>query len=227
VGTPTPLELAVRENVTWCDLVCRSHRFTPEADDSVWWSARRTPSLYPDAVTISPAAMAFDVLGRIHDAPGASVKDSFVTLDLDLAGYTPLFDATWIARPPLGRPSTTASQLRPVTERYAFGVWARAWGGPDGVLLPGLLRTSGVTVLGAGAADTFDVGGILHHTRIRGVEVVGLSNLFGSIPELIGAAAARFPEAWLVGHEQGPALADALHEGFADVGPLRVWTRER
>ena len=43
-----PLTLAVRENAAWCDLVCRLHRFTPEGDGRLWWSARRTPDLFPD-----------------------------------------------------------------------------------------------------------------------------------------------------------------------------------
>ena len=63
--------LAVRENAAWCDLVCRLHRFTPEGDGRLWWSARRTPDLFPDAVTLVPDLSVLDVLGRINDSFGA------------------------------------------------------------------------------------------------------------------------------------------------------------
>src|SRR5262245_55209545 len=94
------LTLAVRENAAWCDLVCRLHRFTPQGDARLWWSARRTPDLVPDAVTLVPDLSVLDVLGRITASPGASVKDSFAALDLADQDWTVLFDATWIARPP-------------------------------------------------------------------------------------------------------------------------------
>ena len=96
---PDPLELAVRENATWCDAVCRLHRLRPTADPHVWWSPHRTPSGYPDAITLDPAASELDVLGRINDGPGASVKDSFAALDLAPDGFRVLFGASWFAAP--------------------------------------------------------------------------------------------------------------------------------
>ena len=76
------LTLAVREHAAWCDLVCRLHRFSPEGDGRLWWSARRSPDGVPDAVTLVPDVSVLDVLGRISDSSGASVEDSFATLDL-------------------------------------------------------------------------------------------------------------------------------------------------
>lgn len=222
---PDPLDLAVRENVTWCDLVCRSHRLTPETDGRAWWSSRRAPTGYPDAITVSADATELDVLGRIHDAPGASVKDSFASLDLEPQGFRVLLDATWIARPPAGGAPGAPLRMEPVTDKYTFTAWRRAWGGPDDVLLPGLLRTAGVTVLGGRHGSGFDRGGILHRTAVHGVEVVGLSNAFGPSADLVVTAELRRPEAWLVGYEHGDALDEALEHGFRDVGPLRVWIR--
>ena len=122
-----PLTLAVRENAAWCDLVCRLHRFTPEGDGRLWWSARRTPDLFPDAVTLVPDLSVLDVLGRINDSLGASVKDSFATLDLTDQGWTVLFDATWVARPPRsGADDEVASTFAIVRERFPFAAWCRA-----------------------------------------------------------------------------------------------------
>ena len=68
-----PLTLAVRENAAWCDLVCRLHRFTPEGDGRLWWSARRTPDLIPDAVTLVPDVSVLEVHVTSTDAPTAEV----------------------------------------------------------------------------------------------------------------------------------------------------------
>ena len=223
---PDPLELAVRENATWCDLVCRSQRLRPDADARMWWSDRRTPSLYPDAVTLDPTVNEFDVLGRIHDASGASVKDSFAALDLAPDGYRVLFDATWFARPPGPAPAGADDAFERIGDKFTFGAWRHAWGGPDDVLLPGLLRTSTVTILGARTPDErYDRGGILHRTSIGGTPVVGLSNTFGAVVDVARAAAVREPDAWIVGYDDAGVVETLERDGFAPYGPLRVWTR--
>jgi hypothetical protein len=224
---PDPLQLAVRENATWCDLVCRSHRLRPDADARVWSSDRRTPTLYPDAVTLEPTVSEFDVLGRIHDAPGASVKDSFAALDLGPDGYRVLFDATWFARPPGPAVAGAGDAFERITDKFTFGAWRHAWGGPDGVLLAGLLRTSTVTILGARTPDErYDRGGILHRTSIGGTQVVGLSNTFGAVGDVARAAIDRAPDAWIVGYDDAEVVAALAADGFAPCGPLRVWVRD-
>ncbi|MSO36628.1 MAG: hypothetical protein EXQ69_00080 [Acidimicrobiia bacterium] len=223
---PDLLGLAVRENATWCDVVCQLHRIAPQADADLWWSTRRTPNLYPDAITLTPAVSEFDLLGRIDDATGASVKDSFALLDLAPHGYEPLFDATWIARPPATAPREVHAGFDTVGDKFSFFAWQHAWGGPPDLLLPSLLKVAGVTVVGARSADRFTDGAILHHTRIGGVEVLGISNAFGDLAALADVAAARFPTAWLVGYEHADGLAATLAHGFRAIGPLRVWGRD-
>ena len=221
-----PLALAVRENAAWCDLVCRLHRFTPEGDGRLWWSARRTPDLFPDAVTLVPDLSVFDVLGRITDSFGALVQDSFATLDLTDQGWTVLFDATWVARAPgMGADHEVASTFAVVRERFLFAAWCRAWGGPAGVLPTGLRRVSGVTVLGREDDAGFADGAIVHRTEIGGVAVAGLWNAFGAWDDVADAVSHRHPEAWIVGYERGANLDAALVAGFTAIGPLRVWIR--
>ena len=224
---PDPLELAVRENATWCDLVCRSHRLRPDPDARVWSSDRRTPSRYPDAITLDPNVGEYDVLGRIHDAPGASVKDSFAVLDLAPDGYRVLFDATWFARPPDPAPAGAGDAFERITDKFTFGAWRHTWGGPDDVLLPGLLRTSAVTILGARTPDErYDRGGILHRTSIGGTSVVGLSNTFGPVGDVALAATAYSADAWIVGYDSAEVVAELGALGFVGCGPLRVWVRD-
>jgi hypothetical protein len=223
-----PLTLAVRENAAWCDLVCRLHRFTPEGDGRLWWSARRTPDLFPDAVTLVPDLSVLEVLGRINDSFGASVKDSFATLDLADQGWTVRFDATWVARPPrTDADGEVASTVAVVRERFLFAAWCRAWGGPAGVLPTGLRRASGITVLGREGDAGFVDGAIMHRTEIGGTAVAGLWNTFGAWADVAEAIAHRHPEAWIVGYERGAGLDAALAAGFTAIGPLRVWERTR
>ena len=223
---PSLLEFAVRENATWCDLVCRLSRLAPVADADVWSTPRRPPTRYPDAVTLTATAQAFEVLSRIDDSPGASVKDSFSSLDLGPNGYSVLFDATWIARPPpQGPPASATAGLEKVADKFTLAAWRRATAAPEGALPNGLLRAAGVTILGGATGDGFDVGAILHRTRIGGSDVVGLSNAFGSIGAIADEAAVRFPDAWIVGYEDAASLTDAIAHGFMPVGQLRVWSR--
>jgi len=222
---PSPaLDLAVRENATWCDLVCRLVRLTPTADVSMWWTNQRAPDRFPDAVTLTRDASNFDVLSRIHDSAGASVKDSFAALDLTHDGYRALFDASWIARPP-GAVATDAATVPRVTDKFRFAAWRYAVDATEDMLPNGLLRAGGVTVIGAHNEDVFTDGAILHLTRIGGTEVVGLSNVFGTFRTAATTASAMFPAAWIVGYERGDTLTEALTCGFEEVGPLRVWLR--
>jgi len=225
---PDPLTLAVREYAAWCDLVCRLHRFAPDGDARLWWSARRTPDLVPDAVTLVDDLPAFTVLGRIHDGPGASITDSFAGLDLAGPGWTVDDTARWIARPPAaGAVADAGPSFTVVRERYAFGAWCRAWGGPEGALPVGLRRASGVTVLARGADDRLTDGGIVHRTVVGGTAVAGVWHHFGDWAQVADAAAHRHPEAWLVSAARGPALDGASAAGYTVVGPLAVWRRTR
>ncbi|MFC4531438.1 hypothetical protein [Sphaerisporangium dianthi] len=95
------LQAAVRNNAEWCDSMCRAHGMPGTFSDSLWSNPRRSPPLYPDAVTLTPAASADAVLAAIElDSPEPSVKDGFARLDLRDAGFRILFDAQWILRAP-------------------------------------------------------------------------------------------------------------------------------
>ena len=125
---------AVANNAAWCDLVCRTHGVTGGFAADAWTAPVRTPPLYPDAVVLRPDADPRSVLDRIDCGSGASVKDSFATLDLAPFGFRVLFDATWIVR------STTSGTLTGETAALApvdqdgFAAWEAAWRGADGAV---------------------------------------------------------------------------------------------
>ncbi|RJO78434.1 hypothetical protein D5S18_05990 [Nocardia panacis] len=221
---------AARENAQWCEVMCRTHGTVGEFEAAVWSSARRTPPLYPDAVTLRPEATAAEVLARIdRESPGASVKDSFGCLDLSEAGFGVLFEAHWIHRP--------ASRPRPATVRPWVRIgdaelsgWVAAWSGgelPGWVFRPELLAAESVSLLGCREHGRFVAGAVVH----RAGPLVGVSNLFyAGIPAedawsgCLNAIARWWPGHAVVGYEQGDDLAAAVGHGFDPIGVVRVWT---
>ena len=121
------MELAARNNAEWCDLVCRGHGTPTVFDEAMWVTARRSPPMYPDAVTLLPSARAEDVLARIDVSAGCSVKDSFATLDLTGHGFRVLFTAEWIHRPP--PPDAPPTTWREVSRPAELAVWSAAHSG--------------------------------------------------------------------------------------------------
>ena len=82
--------LAARNNALWCDAVARSHGVVTTTDAAAWTAATRTPPYYPDAVTLSPTVGEYDVLARVDDSDGCSVKDSWSRLDLSMEDFARL-----------------------------------------------------------------------------------------------------------------------------------------
>ena len=80
------LAAAVLDNARWCHLVCSTHGITGRFDEDAWVSARRTPPMYPDAVTLTDDVSTEALLSRVDRTAGCSIKDSFSTLDLTGAG---------------------------------------------------------------------------------------------------------------------------------------------
>ena len=189
---------------------------------------RRSPPVYPDAVTLREPLFAGDVLPRIDSSPGCSIKDSFASVDLSDDGFRVLFEAEWIHRQPTrGRtkPLLSWSVVRTGDELLA---WAAAHGGGE-TFRPALLDDPAVAILAARDDDDL-VAGVIGN---RSESVVGLSNLFiretdpGQIwAEASDAVGAQFPGLPLVGYEDGASLELAHHTGFVSVGPLRVWIND-
>ncbi|WP_243869705.1 hypothetical protein [Streptomyces liangshanensis] len=230
----SPSATAARNNADWCASVSRSHGISGTFGERAWWSPRRTPPYYPDAVTLRPDALPDDFLPSVDTgAPGCSVKDSFATLDLAPDGFTTIVDARWIHRP-ADRPVPEWPGLP--AERVLTGdrlaEWQTAWAGgedtPD-VFRPVLLDDPTVLVLAFRDGDDLAGGVVLNETA----GVVGVSNLFAvegaAVADVwssaVTAAADYHPGLALVGYEQGDDLTPALGIGFDALGPLRIWLR--
>ncbi len=221
-------ETAARNNADWCDLVCRSHHLATASDDRRWVALRRSPPMYPDAVTLVEHLPADEVLAGIDTSAGCSVKDSFGSLDLAPDGFRILFDAEWIHRPPSDQRGGSSLTWTPVRTADDLHTWATAHGGA-GTFRPVLLEDPAVLVLTARDGDAL-VGGAVGN---RSADAVGVSNLFCTTGDedriwagAVDAISARFPGLPLVGYETGADLAAAHRAGFRSTGPLRVWCKD-
>ncbi|MFF5180875.1 hypothetical protein ACFY2Q_22835 [Micromonospora sp. NPDC000316] len=212
---------AARNNAEWCDVVCGTHGVAGRFDDDAWSAPRRSPTWYPDAVTLRPGVDADALLARIDAGPGASVKDSFADLDLSGYGFRVLFDAQWIHRPPTDPPA--GPLLTRVTTPQGLAAWATAHGGGD-LFRPALLADDRVRVLARYDGRGEITGGAV----VSGDGPYGVSNLFSRTDkpgEIWHGVLATVPRLPLVGYESGPDLTPALEAGFTAVAPLRVWLR--
>lgn len=220
--------VAARNNAEWCDLICRAHQIETRFDPDMWVASRRTPPMYPDAVTLSPYASARDVLDRVDGSPGCSVKDSFASLELSTDGFGLLFDAEWIYREPSPPPVDHGPRWGLVRTAGELTAWAAAHGGGE-VFHADLLDDPDVVIVMASAGERLRAGAIGN----RGESAVGVSNLFASDAVTIeqawsGAVRAistHFPGLPLVGYEGGVSLQAAHRAGFSSIGSLRVWLR--
>ncbi|GIJ76892.1 hypothetical protein SAMN05443287_104442 [Micromonospora phaseoli] len=215
------IDLVVRENAAWCDLICRTHGQPGSVDADAWSVPRRSPTWYPDAVTLRRGVGA-ELLGRIDAGPGASVKDSFADLDLAGHGLRVLFEAQWLHRPPAEPDGGPA--LITVATVGELTVWAQAHGGGP-VFRPALLADPRVRILGLPDGHGGWAGGAVLHDAGR---VMGVSNVFAdsaSAEQVWAGVCAAGAGRHLVGYEHGADLAVARRQGFRPVGPLRVWVR--
>jgi hypothetical protein len=209
---------AVHNNAAWCDAVCRAHG-VPTSWRPDWWAAhRRSPRFSPDGITLRPGATFETVAGSLAAGAGSSVKDSWADLDLEPYGFTPLFDACWIALdPPV---AAGPSRWTVVGSAEELADWTVAHGAV-GTFPPALLDDPAIRFLAVREAGRMVAGAIVNDSG----PVAGVSNLFGEDPwpGLVDAAAACFPQRPLVGYEQDAELAEPISLGFQIIGRLRVW----
>ncbi|MGW0772125.1 hypothetical protein ACWD01_00395 [Streptomyces sp. NPDC002835] len=225
---------AARNNAEWCEAMCRAHGLPGDFGPRAWTNPRRTPLLYPDAVTLSEAATADDVLAAVDTAGGGcSVKDSFASLDLSGAGFDVLFEARWLHRP-TGTPAPAPPPgvaWAPLTTPAELAEWATAWDADEGLsalFRPELLADPFVTFLAGRSADD---GRVVAGAVVNvGGGAAGLSNVFTTSGDTdaawagcVSSVSHLWPDLPAVGYEQGADLTSAVRHGYEEVGALRVW----
>jgi hypothetical protein len=218
---------AARNNAEWCHLFCAARGIDGAFEDARWFSAQRTPPLYPDVVTLRPGLDRERVLTGVDAGPGCSVKDSFADVDLETAGFRELFSAEWFVKGDGHRAAEAAWRIVEADE--ALAEWEAAWDDEPGgsrFFSPALLLEHDVAFLAHYEDGRICAGGLAN----RSADVVGLSNVFalgGDLETAFGGASAAAAGIWpglpIIGYEHGAPLAAARAAGFTSVGDLRVW----
>ncbi|ACQ78369.1 conserved hypothetical protein [Beutenbergia cavernae DSM 12333] len=216
-------------NARWCDAVCTALGLPSSTGRRVWSAGGRPPAGYPDAVTLAADATVPEVLDVVEPGPGATVKDSFATLDLAPQGFHVLFDAHWIVR--RSAQSVPTHSWARVSKPAALAVWAEAHGGGP-TFAPSLVDHPDVRFLALVDDGAVRAGVVLSTSPGRKGTVVGVSNVFhvdGDVAavwaDVVALTGRAWPGAPLVGYEADADLAPALAAGFVAAGPLRVWAR--
>ena len=226
---------AAWNNAALCNGVCRAHGIEPNFAEDAWTSPRRTPPLYPDAVTLDPDVTPESLLARVDVSAGCSIKDSFFALSLRTHGFSVLLEGEWIVRwpdePGPRRDADIEPEWRSVADARELSRWEEGWrkDAVDDTFPASLLRGGGLTFLAAYDGDSLVAGAVANLTS----GVVGVSNVFARSSSrrdfwsgCLRAVSERFPDLPIVGYESGAALHDAVAHGFAPVAPLRVWRRD-
>ena len=229
VAEPSLVRAAAQNNSEWCDAFCRTHGVVGRFREHCWFSPVRTPPYYPDAVTLLPDVGVEDTLSGIDTTEGCSVKDSFADLELDSAGFRPLFRAEWLVSAQI-RLSAAKGWSALATEEQ-LGEWEAAWAGlPEGkrFFRRALLEDETIRVLARYEGARIVAGAIAN----RSAAVTGLSNVFdvaGDTDSAWAAGAAVAAGLWgdmpTVGYESGDCLDAAHKAGFESIGDLVVWIK--
>lgn len=230
------LEIAIRNNIAWCDAVVKTHGGETTLAPTHWINAKPSPPFYPNVITLTPDGTkaqleAIATLGHLES--GFGVKDSFAALDLSSHGFKKLFDATWLWRP-ADLPAPTAElpgvRWQRVTNRPRLLAWERGFADdeePQGLFQPLLLADPDIAILGAWNRD--DVRGGAIFSRHAGA--VGISNVFAAhdmgdafVKSVVRDAATFARGLPLVTYVASDA-EDWQALGFKTLGPLRIWLK--
>jgi hypothetical protein len=220
-GMDHRLRLAVDASLAWYDDVFALNGIPATRSDGLW-RALGTPPPYHSAVkTIVPGVPVARVLAAAASFEQCSVADSFG--ELELPGFTRLFDAVWVHAAG-GSSRGLPAEWSVVTSREVFASWVELHD-YVGVLPSRVLDEPRFTVLGRFVAGDLVGGAILHDAA----EAVGLSNAWSADGDpldwsgLLDAVRAVHPGRPVTDYASGDDLAGMLDAGFEAVGPHVVW----
>jgi hypothetical protein len=217
------IEVAVENNASWCDLVCRTHGIATSWREGFWVSRQPSPQFYPEGISLQENLVADQLIDELPVGI-CSVKDSFADLDLAGHGFELMFEARWIYRAPTTGTEPVVGWTTVSTDED-FVVWLDACG-LAGVLPAALLHDESVRFLQRKRADEVSAGAVLN----RSASVVGITNLFGARElleqvwrDVAALCGQHFPTCPIVGYERGQDLDAAINTRFSDLAALRVW----
>jgi hypothetical protein len=213
----------VDASIGWYEDLCALHGTATVLQDGLWSAVGPPPPLHSGVVVVEPGATAEQVLERMRTTAGG-VKDSFAEVDLGAHGWSLLFAASWLFRPPVPADGPAPAGWTVVRTAERLAAWTAGHDTAE-VLLPGLLRSGHLVVLER-QVDGVAVAGAVARLGSGTIDVSNVHAAPGhrlDWGELAAVVAQLFPGRPLVGYEGGDDLAAALDGGFQVTGELRVW----
>lgn len=222
------LRAAVASSVHWYEDIFALHGIPTAIQHGLWRSLGQPPRWHSAAKTTTPGNVEAEALRAVEAFDHCAIADSFGVLDLSDAGFSLLFEATWVHHPP---PTQEAGALPTgwsvIGGEEELEEWNREHDTLD-VLLPPLLAHPRFHFLSEKSDGRLVGGAVLHDT---GGGIVGMSNEWVVAGRefdpaaLLSCAANLHPGCSVVGYEQGRELGALLDAGFSAVGPQHVWAR--
>jgi len=229
MGEIVRLREAALNNAEWCHLFCRSHGIVGCFDDVAWSSAARTPTFYPDAVTLVPGCSAQTLISRVDATAGCSIKDSFADLDLSAYGFEVLFTAEWLWQKHV-RGLALSKAWSTVVAADELERWEAVWGEPPAprpFFRGELLADKRIKIFARSDKGRFRAGAVANRSQ----GVIGLTNVFdvdGDLESAWSDSASAARAVWgpmmpVVGYDTGESLDAAHRAKFEPIGSLVVW----
>ncbi|WP_408010262.1 hypothetical protein ACJROX_08205 [Pseudalkalibacillus sp. A8] len=222
----TYLDIAVLNNIAWCEIICKTHQIEYSSSRHVWGILSKAPPFYPDIITSSKAATTKEVVDFMGDKNILSIKDSFADLKLQPYGFKQLFQAEWIYHPPISMPKLLDSPWRVIATEDELKKWTSVHGSEQ-VIKKNLLGRNDVKIFIHEHKD-----GISGFIANLGADVVGISNVFSNgyiekdlWSDIVHVVSTVFPDLSMVGYEHDDDLKSALSCGWVSLGPLYVWVK--
>jgi hypothetical protein len=223
--TDNRIEIAAENNAYLCDAVLRAQRQETKFGEGYWHCLGPGLPYYPAIVSLTSSPTAALSMALVNLPSGASVKDSFCSLDLDRQGFVKLFEATWLCRPRMGTAPSSAEAV--IQDPDQLARWVAAWDDsqPD-IFAPLILQHSNVNIIANFEADRVDSGAIVNHGPDG---IAGISNVFGpnNGASILNNVVQRYGFLDLVGYESEAAQIDCyLSFGFEPIGKLAIYLKE-
>lgn len=222
------MRAAAASSLRWYEDIFALHHIPNAVQNGVWRSLAEPPRWHSAAKTIEPADVRAEALRAVESFEHCSIADTFASLDLADAGFSVLFEATWVHHPPLNDVRGALPEgWSVIGSEEELEPWNKEQDTVD-VLLPSLLSHPRFRFLCEEADGRLLGGAVLHNA---GRDIVGMSNEWvvpgrQLNPEALLACAGRlYPGRAVVGYERGHHLEAFLDAGFAGQGPKRVWAR--
>jgi hypothetical protein len=218
----TKQDLAVKNNVVWCEIISRLHGCESRVENNLWGLNKKAPIYYPDVITLSTEVHTNELLNFIGDTQVEYIKDSYASLQLK--DFEVLFEANWIYHELDGKLSSGNGSYKKICSDEELLRWNIA-SSLEGVLHPDILSHPDVSIY-ANVGEVVTNGFIVNCSG----DTIGVSNVFSTEhnsdfiwTDIIEVINQNHNGKHIVGYESDETYIEAVEAGWQSIGSLKVW----